>query len=105
MLDVIVGAVRELPSVRLAELPRMADFARFGEAVSRGAGWPADTFLSAYQENRRDATVSSLEASALGTLLLGYAERYGSFNCTWTATEMHAEFSRKVGKNVATSAR
>jgi hypothetical protein len=105
LLDVVVGALRELPSIRLAELPRMADFARFGEAVSRGAGWPAGTFLSAYQENRKDATVSSLEASALGTLLLRYAEQYGSFDCTWTATEMHTEFSREVGKKVATSAR
>ena len=32
------GGMRELPSVKLAELPRMADFAAFAEAVGRGAG-------------------------------------------------------------------
>ena len=35
LLDAVVGALRMLPSVRLARLPRMADFARFGEAVGR----------------------------------------------------------------------
>jgi hypothetical protein len=105
LLDVAAGALRELPSVRLAELPRMADFARLGEAVSRASGWPAGTFLSAYQESRREATVSSLEASLLGTLLLYYAEQLGSFNWTMTPTEMHAEFTRDAGKKVAASAR
>ena len=65
LLDAVVGALRELPSVRLADLPRMADFARFGEAVGRGLGWPPETFLAAYLENRREATVSSLEDSIL----------------------------------------
>ncbi len=32
LLDVVTGAFRELPSVQIADLPRMADFARFGEA-------------------------------------------------------------------------
>jgi len=33
--------------VKLPELPRMADFARFGEAVGRGVGWLAGTFIAA----------------------------------------------------------
>jgi hypothetical protein len=36
ILDVLVGALRELPSVRLTNLGRMADFARFGKAIGRG---------------------------------------------------------------------
>jgi hypothetical protein len=38
-LDANVGALRELPSVDLKELPRMADYAEWGEATSRGRGW------------------------------------------------------------------
>ena len=65
LLDALVGAVRELPSVRLSKLPRMADFARFGEAVGRGMGWPPETFLSAYFENRKEASESTLEDSPI----------------------------------------
>ena len=37
LLDAVVGGLRELPSVKLAELPRMADFA--GSARRWAAGW------------------------------------------------------------------
>jgi hypothetical protein len=40
-----------------------------------------------------------------GQLPLPVPSHDGSIDCTWTATEMHAEFSRNVAKNVATSAR
>ncbi len=70
LLDAVAGAVRELPSVRMAELPRMADFARFGEAMGRGLGWASETFLRAYQENREEASASSLENSAVARVLL-----------------------------------
>jgi energy-coupling factor transporter ATP-binding protein EcfA2 len=46
VLDAIVGGLRELPSVNLTDLPRMADYAEWGEATSRGLGWGADTFMA-----------------------------------------------------------
>jgi hypothetical protein len=46
VLDAIVGGLRELPSVNLTDLPRMADYAEWGEAISRGLGWGVDTFIS-----------------------------------------------------------
>ena len=49
LLNAVVGGLRELPSVRLTELPRMADFACLGEAVGRGLGWPEGTFLDGVQ--------------------------------------------------------
>jgi len=106
LLDAVVGALRELPSVRLADLPRMADFARFGEAVGRGLGWPPGTFLSAYLENRREATVSSLEDSILATILLEELELSdGWLNWTASPTEMLDKFTRRVEKRVAASGR
>ncbi len=45
VFDAIVGGLRELPSVHLAELPRMADYAIWGEAVGRGLGWGPGMFL------------------------------------------------------------
>ena len=35
----------ELPSVHLNELPRMADFAEWGEAVGRALGWGPERFV------------------------------------------------------------
>ena len=39
VLDAVVGGLRVLPSVSLPELPRMADYAKWGEAVGQGLGW------------------------------------------------------------------
>jgi hypothetical protein len=105
ILDVIVSGLREFPSVRLASLPRMADFARFGEAIGRGLGWPDGTFLSDYLNNRREATASKLEESPLGTMLLQQLEERGSFDWTMPPTEALYCFTKWVDKKVAASPR
>ena len=38
LLDAVAGGLRELPTVQVNELPRMADFAAFAEGVGRCAG-------------------------------------------------------------------
>ena len=53
LLDAVVGGLRERPTIRLPKLPRMADFAAFGEAVGRTLGWPSGMFLADYNDNRR----------------------------------------------------
>ena len=106
LLDAIVGGLRVLPSVNSLKLPRMADFARFGEAVGRGLGWPAETFLSIYSDNRRAAASASLEDSAVAQALLESAE-LGGFRQEWTLspTGMLDELSREVSCRIRTSAR
>ena len=59
LLDAVVGGLRELPSIKLPELPRMADFVAFDEAVGHSLGWPAGMVLTAYKDNRREATSHS----------------------------------------------
>ena len=106
LLDVIVGALREFPSVQLASLPRMADFARFGEAVGRGLGWPDGRFLSIYLNNRREATASKLEQSPLGTVLLELLEAHGgSLDWTMPPAEALYIFTKAADKKVAASPR
>jgi hypothetical protein len=63
LLDAVSGGLRELPRVRLAGTPRMADFALFGEAVCRALGYSAGEFLSAYCDNHQAANESALEDS------------------------------------------
>ena len=105
LLDAVAGGLRELPQVQLAELPRMADFACFGEAVGRALGWPAGTFISAYNANRRDTTVTSLEESLVARLLLDNAALGGLVNWTLSATEMLEDLTRELPRRVAASAR
>jgi len=105
LLNAVVGGLRELPSVRPAELPRMADFACFGEAVGRGLGWPADTFLSAFSDNRRETTLTALEESVLASVLLECAAWGGLLSWTASATEMLQRLSRHVDPKVRASAR
>ena len=53
----------------------MADYAVFGEAVDRGLKWPAGSFLSAYNDNRLDATIATIEDALVGTALLRLVSR------------------------------
>ena len=95
LLDAVVAALREYPAVYLAKLPRMADFARFGEALGRGMGWDPETFLGAYLENRMHAADSTLDDSVFGTFLL---ERLSYWDPEDTLTKSPAEWLAKFNR-------
>ena len=103
LLDAVAGGLRELPTIHLPKLPRMADFAAFGEAVGRTLGWPAGMFLADYNDNRRESTVTQLEDSLVGTVLLENA--HGMADWTGTPSRATPLLSLVVGKKVASSAR
>jgi hypothetical protein len=102
LLDAIAGGLRELPSLNLEKLPRMADFAAFAEAVGRAVGWKANAALLAYGENRRDAAAAQVEDSVLATFLMEHppVAKY------WqgTATELLRQLSARAGKSVTSTA-
>ncbi|MGO9598367.1 MAG: bifunctional DNA primase/polymerase [Isosphaeraceae bacterium] len=70
LLDVFAQAFKVLPDVHLDRLPRLADFARFGEAVGRSQDWGEDAFLKAYRKNIEGVTESAAEASPVATAIL-----------------------------------
>ena len=105
LLDGIVGGLRALESVSFSNLPRMADFARFGEAVGRGLGWGEGTFLSVYAENRREAASASLEESPLAEFLLETKTFGGLRDFTRSPTDLLAELSLSATRAVRASAR
>jgi hypothetical protein len=100
LLDAVAGGLRLLPDVKLPALPRMADFAVFGEAVSRGLGYPPDVFLTAYRENRRSANESAVEDSPVARAVRELASRG-----TWegTASKLLEELTGIVGDKMADS--
>jgi hypothetical protein len=65
LLDAVSSAMRLLPSVRISPLPRMADFALFGEAACRAAAYEPGHFAQAYLGNRSGANESALEDSPI----------------------------------------
>jgi hypothetical protein len=84
MLDVLVAVLRERPKITatVGTLPRMADFALFVTAAEEALGWERDSFLRAYEENRRRAHGLALEASILAQPLRAFLERHAE----WTGT-------------------
>ena len=63
LLDAVSTAVRRERLVRLARLPRMADFALWATAAEPALGWPEGYFVSVYEANREEANEVALDAS------------------------------------------
>jgi putative DNA primase/helicase len=60
LLDVVASGLRNLPTTRLAELPRMADFTRWVEACAPALGWQPGAFTAALFQRRDDADAQAL---------------------------------------------
>jgi hypothetical protein len=72
VFDALAGAMRLYPTVaaEVRELPRMADFALWGEAASRAMGNPPGAFLSAYIRSIEARNREAIEASPVGAAIL-----------------------------------
>ena len=101
VLDAVAGGMRELPSVKLSRLPRMADFAKWCEAVGRGLGWGSGTCDSTYEDNMMAATEASLEGSIVARLVMELA--YEMVEWEGTPTELFELLTDQVGRAVARS--
>lgn len=80
LLTLFADALRILPQVTIdaADLPRMADFTRLGEAIARVLGHAEGDFLAIYTEHRREAIGRTIEASPVAAALVDFVERGGS---------------------------
>lgn len=81
-MDAVVTALRDVATIKLPALPRMADFAIWATAAELALGWERGTFLSAYQGNRESANEVALEASCVARPLLEVLEEHG----VWSGT-------------------
>jgi hypothetical protein len=101
LLTALSKAMRELPTVKLDRMPRMADFARLGVAVERALGWPSESFLTAYETNRNEAHTIALEAALIGAPL----EELMSNRHEWsgTATDLLRALCSQVPSDITHS--
>jgi hypothetical protein len=73
LLDVVAAGLRQLPDTRLKELPRMADFAEWGEACTQDL-WEDGFFMRAYKLNLAQATAAVVEGDLIADALTVFME-------------------------------
>lgn len=69
LLDLFSATLAYLPTVRMSRPPRMADFARLGEAMLKAMGGQDGDFVGLYRVNRRDSVARGLEASPVAVAI------------------------------------
>lgn len=69
LLDGVSTALQNLPTTRLDDPPRMADFALWITAAEPGLGWEQGTVMRAYKNVEWEATQRTLEASPIAVHL------------------------------------
>jgi hypothetical protein len=74
LLDAVSTALRELPNVKLEQLPRMADFARWACAAEKAFNLGGVSFAEQYQSNRQMAHAVTLDSSPIGKALVEFMQ-------------------------------
>lgn len=78
LLDLFAATLALLPDIEIApeDLPRMADFARIGEAVYRASGRKPGEFLADYRKAELADVLLTIEASPVGMALLAWLKAH-----------------------------
>jgi hypothetical protein len=71
LLGALSSALRNLPTVQLSSLPRMADAAEWATAGETAFGWEQGTFMEAYSQNLTEGAIESVEAHPVGVAIRG----------------------------------
>jgi hypothetical protein len=108
LLTAISSALKHLPQTRLANSPRMADFALWATAAEPGLGLQTGEFLSAYTANRADGNDLAIEACPVGKAIVLFVDGLGADEFSppyWsgTATELLTELSALVDEQTRRS--
>lgn len=74
ILDTLSKAMAIYPAVKIENLPRMADFAMWGEAVARALGHEPGEFLDAYRAKIGEQVKDILEENPIGLAILAFME-------------------------------
>ncbi len=88
LLDAAAAGLARLPSVDLAERPRLGDFAEWATACEPGLGLEEGSFLEAYVDNRRAMTESAVEDDPLAEAVRSYLSHSGQGAFVGTAASL-----------------
>jgi hypothetical protein len=76
ILDMVVKALQIKPTIQLNNLPRMADFAVWGEAIARAMGCGPMVFVNAYKENIGKQNVEAIESNPLAQAIEKFVDSW-----------------------------
>jgi hypothetical protein len=82
IFDVLVKALQIRPNLRLNDLPRMADFALWGEAISQDMGYDPLEFINAYYENIGRQNIEAVESHHKNKRVMTTRERIRVPECS-----------------------
>ena len=74
ILGILVKALQIKPTIKLNDLPRMADSALWGEAIGRAMGYNNLEFIQAYYENIGRQNIEAIENHPLGQTVAKFYE-------------------------------
>ena len=74
IFDILVKTLQIKPTVKLNDLPRMADSALWGEAIARTMGYKDLEFIQAYYQNIGKQNIEAIENHPLGQTVAKFYE-------------------------------
>lgn len=86
IFDVLAGAMDIMPTVKVESLPRLADFYRWGIAISLALGESESAFMAAFDQNRQKINEALLDANSLVSTIVDFINRQAKWE--GTATEL-----------------
>jgi hypothetical protein len=101
LLSIVSWALRELPTTKVADLPRMADFALWVTAAEHALGWERGSIVQAYQANRRGANALALESSPVAEQVITLMQSRAAWD--GTPGELYAALTTQAGERVTVS--
>lgn len=88
LYDAVSCAIRCKSSIRLEQKPRMADFAKWVCAAEDALPWINGLFLSAYEENRSEASYQAIASDPVAQALLKFIENRTESQWKGTASDL-----------------
>lgn len=80
VFDTLSQAMAIFPTVKLEQLPRMADFTRWGYAIGQTLGGLGEQFLQEYADVCQAQNIESLQTDVIGQLVFSFMESRNSWS-------------------------
>lgn len=74
IFDTVARALKEYPNIEVKQLPRMADFVKWGCAIAKALGYTQEDFLKAYSENTKIQTNAAVDANPLVKVIADFMD-------------------------------
>jgi len=105
VLDGVSSALGRAEDVELNGHPRMADFARWGEAAGIAFGWQPSAFTAALESGRDDLLEGSADAHPVVGAVLAFMEVDAREDWSGTPTELLTVLTTSVADDTITGSR